>query len=97
MLRLAGGIESTKVVNPNVIFCIGLGSFNTRTGLATKHGEFERRFVGKAGSLGHPVIGCNEYYPSAKCPRLNCDTFLQPTENRSRYCPVCKMYFDRGR
>ncbi|KAG0282106.1 hypothetical protein BGZ98_006913, partial [Dissophora globulifera] len=47
MLRLAGGNESTKVVNPNVIFCIGLGSFNTRTGLPTKHGELERRFVGK--------------------------------------------------
>jgi hypothetical protein len=45
MLRLAGGNESTKVANPNSIFGIGLGSFNTRTGLATKHSALERRFV----------------------------------------------------
>ncbi|KAG0306413.1 hypothetical protein BGZ99_001784, partial [Dissophora globulifera] len=45
MLRLAGGNESTKVVNLNIIFCIGHGSFNTGTGLPTKHGEFERWIV----------------------------------------------------
>ncbi|KAG0297747.1 hypothetical protein BGZ98_000458, partial [Dissophora globulifera] len=41
------------------------------------------------------VVGCNEYFTSAKCPRLKCDTVLQPIENRSRYCPKCKMHLDR--
>ncbi|KAG0304098.1 hypothetical protein BGZ99_002505, partial [Dissophora globulifera] len=95
MLRLVGGNESTRVVNLNVIFCIGLGSFNTRTDLLTKHGELERRFVSKARSLGYSVVGCNKYITSAKCPRLKCDTFLQPTENRSQHYPKCKMHLDR--
>jgi len=29
----------------NVVFAIGLGSFNTQTGLPSKHGELERRFI----------------------------------------------------
>ncbi|KAF9349228.1 hypothetical protein BGX34_001916 [Mortierella sp. NVP85] len=79
----------------NAVFAIGLGSFNTRTGLPSKHAELEKRFVKRAKSLGYTVVGCHEYYTSAKCPRVDCNSFLRDTKNRSRYCDECQAYFDR--
>ncbi|KAG0301262.1 hypothetical protein BGZ98_008500, partial [Dissophora globulifera] len=38
-------LTTPKAANVNVIFCIGLGSFNTRTGLPTKYSVVVKRFV----------------------------------------------------
>ncbi|CAO3570970.1 unnamed protein product [Mortierella alpina] len=78
-----------------VIFAIGLGSFDTQTGLSSKHGAFEMHFIKRIQGMGYDVSGVHEYYTSAKCPRRACDQFLVPCGKRSRFCPGCRMYVDR--
>ncbi|KAG0342103.1 hypothetical protein BG004_005750 [Podila humilis] len=96
LFHLAGGSEGKKrTEDQKAVFCIGLGSFNTRTGLPSKHSAFEQLFVRKAKPSGYLVVGTNEYFTSAKCPRLECQEFLQPAPRRSRYCPSCQFYVDR--
>ncbi|KAI1300518.1 hypothetical protein EDD11_006177 [Mortierella claussenii] len=98
LLRMAGGNESRKrtPADGSVVFAVGLGGFNTRTGLPTKHAAFLKKFIIKAKGLGHTVVGCHEYYTSAKCPRDNCHQFLENAqEYRSKYCRHCQAYFDR--
>ncbi|KAG0275421.1 hypothetical protein BGZ96_003800, partial [Linnemannia gamsii] len=41
------------------------------------------------------IVGANEFYTSAKCPRDGCDTFLENKKNRSKYCRARKMDYDR--
>ncbi|KAF9563799.1 hypothetical protein EC968_004704, partial [Mortierella alpina] len=48
-----------------------------------------------AKSLGYLVVGAHEYFTSAKCPRPNCTEFLRAVKDRTRYCPGCKIFFDR--
>lgn len=81
---------------PQVVFAIGLGSFDTQTGLPSKHSLLEKRFVSRVRSMGYSVYGVHEYYTSAKCPRTGCDAFLESVpKSRSRYCRGCQAYFDR--
>ncbi|KAF8936078.1 hypothetical protein BGZ58_004639, partial [Dissophora ornata] len=80
---------------PQVVFAIGLGSFDSQTGLPSKHGVLEKMFVSKAKSSGYTVIGAHEYYTSARCPRDQCLAFLENDKRRSKYCRSCQMYFDR--
>jgi transposase len=49
----------------------------------------------QAKTLGYEVVGCHEYYTSAKCPRPTCDNFLENAPNRSKFCRNCHMHFDR--
>ncbi|KAF9572635.1 hypothetical protein EC968_009627 [Mortierella alpina] len=53
ILRLAGGSEGRKREEGErkVVICIGLASFNSQTGLASKHSRLERQLVLKAGDL----------------------------------------------
>ncbi|KAI1314465.1 hypothetical protein EDD11_002128 [Mortierella claussenii] len=98
IFQLAGGSNGNSrnhEMTRRVVFAIGLGSFNTRTGLPSKHSEFEKRFIIRARHQGYQVVGVHEYYTSAKCPRPTCNEFLQNTENRSKYCHGCRAYFDR--
>ncbi|CAO3565455.1 unnamed protein product [Mortierella alpina] len=82
----------------NVVFAIGLGSFNTQTGLPSKHGDLERRFIIKVKSLGYDVVGVHEYFTSAKCPRQGCNAFLeQVKKTRTKYCRNCKAFMDRDK
>ncbi|KAF9949650.1 hypothetical protein BGZ72_008598 [Mortierella alpina] len=81
---------------PQVVFAVGLGSFDTQTGLPSKHSQFEKRFILRVQSMGYSVLGVHEYYTSAKCPRDGCDTFLESIpKSRSKYCRGCQAYFDR--
>jgi hypothetical protein len=55
ILKLAGVNTHSKrqldsKPNPKVVFAIGLGEFNTRTGLASKHGIILKRFISKASN-----------------------------------------------
>ncbi|GJJ76092.1 hypothetical protein EMPS_08451 [Entomortierella parvispora] len=98
IFKLAGVLSGRKAdgsAGTTVVFALGLGSFNSRTGLPSKHGPLERRFTQRARRLGYIVVGVDEYYTSAKCLRQNCDAFLQYGERRSKYCTACKQYFDR--
>ncbi|KAF9276140.1 hypothetical protein BGZ68_010242 [Mortierella alpina] len=97
ILRLAGGSEGRRreVWERRVIICIGLASFNSQTGLPSKHSILVRRLVERAKSLGYVVVGAHEYFTSAKCPRPNCTEFLRAVKGRTRYCPSCKMFLDR--
>ncbi|KAG0196104.1 hypothetical protein BGX28_000134 [Mortierella sp. GBA30] len=103
IMRLAGkktvNEGRRKVANDgNVVFAIGLGSFNTQTGLPSKHGELEKRFITRVKSLGYDVVGVHEYYTSAKCPRHGCNAFLeQVKKTRSKYCRNCKAFMDRDK
>ncbi|KAF9975593.1 hypothetical protein BGZ75_000457, partial [Mortierella antarctica] len=82
----------------DVVFAIGLGSFNTQTGLPSKHGELERRFIIRVKSLGYDVVGIHEYYTSAKCPRQGCNAFLeQVKKTRTKYCRNCQAFMDRDK
>ncbi|CAO3570186.1 unnamed protein product [Mortierella alpina] len=82
----------------NVVFAIGLGSFNTQTGLPSKHGELERRFIIKVKSLGYDVVGVHEYFTSAKCPRQGCNAFLeQVKKTRTKYYRNCKAFMGRDK
>ncbi|CAO3572394.1 unnamed protein product [Mortierella alpina] len=98
ILRMADKNESDKY-NPSgrpVVLCVGLGNFNSQSGLPSKHSVLEARLVKKLKGLGYPVVGCHEYFTSAKCPRPGCDTFLRSIgRTRSRYCPTCRMHFVR--
>ncbi|KAI7831508.1 hypothetical protein BC939DRAFT_437260 [Gamsiella multidivaricata] len=74
-----------------VVFAIGLGSFDSQTGLPSKHSALEKKFVGKAKAMGHTVVGVHD----ARCPRDKCMAFLESDKRRSKYCRSCQMYFDR--
>lgn len=49
LLRMANGSEghdkSRNKKNRNVVFCVGLAAFNSRTGLPSKHSAMLARFV----------------------------------------------------
>ncbi|KAF9972592.1 hypothetical protein BGZ75_001459, partial [Mortierella antarctica] len=72
ILRMAGQNESKKYdqTGRRIVLCIGLGTFNSQSGMPSKHSVLEARLVKKLKSLGYPVVGCHEYFTSAKCPRL---------------------------
>jgi len=97
ILGLAGGTEGRKreVEERPVVICIGLASFNSQTGLPSKHSRLEQQLVQKAKALGYLVLGAHEYFTSAKCPRPDCDNFLRQLKNRTKYCERCKTYYDR--
>ncbi|KAG0205644.1 hypothetical protein BGX28_002760 [Mortierella sp. GBA30] len=101
IMRLAGqkSVNEGRKRKQDVItavFAVGLASFNTQTGLPSKHGESERRFVTGVRSLGYDILGVHEYYSSAKCLRRDCNTFLeQIKKTRSKYCRQCQAYMDR--
>jgi hypothetical protein len=51
-IRMAGGDEShQKQAGVSVVFSVGLGSFNTRTGLPSKHGAFLKAFIIKVSCM----------------------------------------------
>ncbi|KAF9949975.1 hypothetical protein BGZ72_008275 [Mortierella alpina] len=98
VLGLVGGSEGRKHRErdgPAPVFAVGLGSFDTQTGLPSKHSKMEKLFICKAVSLGYTVVGVHEYFTSAKCPRPDCDNFLISDKNRSRFCTECRIYVDR--
>ncbi|KAF9574392.1 hypothetical protein EC968_006552 [Mortierella alpina] len=98
IMALGGVSDSVKrdESQPNVVFAVGLGSFNSQTGLPSKHGVLIRKLVTRARSLGYGVFGVHEYFTSAKCPRRSCTSFLQSIpKSRSKYCQNCRAYFDR--
>ncbi|KAF9217482.1 hypothetical protein BGZ59_003810 [Podila verticillata] len=98
ILRLAGGSEGRKHRTDDrpVVMCLGLGSFNSQSGLPSKHSVLERRLVIKARTLGYTIVGVNEFWTSAKCPRPQCNSFLRNVGRaRSKYCGSCRMHFDR--
>ncbi|KAF9271428.1 hypothetical protein BGZ68_003654 [Mortierella alpina] len=103
IMRLAGHPSvnegQRKAANgANVVFAIGLGSFNTQTGLPSKHSELERRFIIRVQSLGYDVVGVHEYFTSAKCPRHGCNAFLeQVKKTRTKYCRNCQAFLDRDK
>ncbi|KAF9962440.1 hypothetical protein BGZ72_004808 [Mortierella alpina] len=95
---MVGHNESDKFdpTDQPVVLCVGLATFNSQTGMPSKHSVLEARLVKKMKSLGYPVVGCHEYFTSAKCPRPMCNSFLRNVgRTRSRYCPTCRMHFDR--
>ncbi|KAF9899761.1 hypothetical protein BX616_002862 [Lobosporangium transversale] len=96
VLLTGGSNGRRRGSNTNAVICIGLGAFKTNRGQASKHVILTKKLVEKAKALGYPVVGCHEYYTSAKCPRLHCDTLLENVPYRSKYCRNCKAYFDRG-
>ncbi|KAF8945964.1 hypothetical protein BGZ46_005912, partial [Entomortierella lignicola] len=96
ILKMAGGSNGARRdANKDAVICIGLGSFKTNRGQVSKHGLLTKKLVEKAKSLNYPIVGCHEYYTSAKCPRPGCDSFLENVPYRSKYCRNCKAYFDR--
>ncbi|KAG0289603.1 hypothetical protein BGZ97_006426, partial [Linnemannia gamsii] len=93
-----GGVSEGKKFEgdgPAPIFAIGLGSFDTQTGLSSKHPQLEKRFIIKARAQSCTVVGVHEFNTSAKCPRPTCDTYLKSDKNRSRYCTSCRIFVDR--
>ncbi|KAF9945248.1 hypothetical protein BGZ72_001530 [Mortierella alpina] len=98
IMGLGGASDCTKrdESRPNVNFAVGLGSFNSQTGLQSKHEALIRKLVIRVRSLKHGVYGVHEYFTSARCPRRSCNSFLQPVpKSRSRYCRSCEACFDR--
>ncbi|KAI7817406.1 hypothetical protein BC939DRAFT_466047 [Gamsiella multidivaricata] len=69
-----------------VVFAVELGSFDSQTGLPSKHSALEKKFVDKAKAMGHTVVGVHEYYTSARCPRDQCMAFLESDKRRSKCC-----------
>ncbi|KAK3844345.1 MAG: hypothetical protein J3R72DRAFT_522052 [Linnemannia gamsii] len=101
VLGLVGGSEDRKHKEnegPAPVFGLGPGSFDTQTGLPSKHPALEKLFIRKAVALGYTVVGVHGFYTSAKCPRPDCDNFLISEKKRSRYCSECKIYMgqDQG-
>ncbi|ORZ27529.1 hypothetical protein BCR41DRAFT_392865 [Lobosporangium transversale] len=66
---------------------VGLGSFESSKGVPSKHTAVKAR--------GHFAVGAHEFYTSARCPRLLCDSFLEAVYPRSKYCWTCKVFFGR--
>ncbi|KAF9950747.1 hypothetical protein BGZ72_007645, partial [Mortierella alpina] len=98
IMGLAGASEGSAKddTKPSIVFAVGLGSFDSRTGLPSKHSALIRRLVIRVKSLGYGIYGVHEYFTSAKCPRKNCTSFLQAIpKSRSKFCTHCKAYFDR--
>ncbi|ORZ28586.1 hypothetical protein BCR41DRAFT_417737 [Lobosporangium transversale] len=86
ILKLAGGSNGRRRdANTNAVICIGRGSFKTNRGQVSKHGILMKKLVEKAKSLDYPIVGCHEYYTSAKCPRPHCDNAVD-AENIARVC-----------
>ncbi|GJJ73912.1 hypothetical protein EMPS_06270 [Entomortierella parvispora] len=78
-----------------LIFAYGMATFNTRRGPASKAVVVEKKVVKALRGLGQIVVGEHEYFTSQKCPRRDCDEFLEKLDNRSMYCRKCNMFFDR--
>ncbi|KAI8349515.1 hypothetical protein B0O80DRAFT_501243 [Mortierella sp. GBAus27b] len=78
-----------------VVFCIGLGSFDARKGLPSKHTGLLKRLITRVKSIGYVVVGAHEFFTSAKCPRPGCTAFVFGKGNRSKHCPSCHQFFDR--
>ncbi|KAF9131324.1 hypothetical protein BGW39_001935 [Mortierella sp. 14UC] len=72
---------------------VGLGKFSIKSGLSSLDSTFLSFFVQKARSLGHLVVGLNEYYTSKKCPC--CGLFVAQITMRRFYCPNCHVYHHR--
>ena len=53
----------------NSVFAIGLGSFNTRTGLPSKHTEFEKRFVKRVSNEQSNIISLSQHHRRKKTLR----------------------------
>ncbi|GJJ76203.1 hypothetical protein EMPS_08562 [Entomortierella parvispora] len=87
--------NSKRQDQPTVIFAYGMARFNTRRGPASKAVVVEKKVVKALRGLGQIVVGEHEYFTSQKCPRRDCDEFLEKLDNRSMYCRKCNMFFDR--
>ncbi|GJJ73901.1 hypothetical protein EMPS_06259 [Entomortierella parvispora] len=87
--------NSKRQDQPTVIFAYGMATFNTRRGPASKAVVVEKKVVKALRGLGQIVVGEHEYFTSQKCPRRDCDEFLEKLDNRSMYCRKCNMFFDR--
>ncbi|KAF9927009.1 hypothetical protein FBU30_003577 [Linnemannia zychae] len=85
MIQLSENLKY-QGLNPSVID-ICLESFNTKTGLSSKHIIY--------CCYGCVVVGVHEYYTSAKYPRPNCNQLLESSKKRSKFCRHCQAYFDR--
>ncbi|KAK3814453.1 MAG: hypothetical protein J3Q66DRAFT_442073 [Benniella sp.] len=78
VLRVTGGyIGAPRDTTNNVVICVELASFSGGVKTSSRHGPLIRRLVDKAKSLHYEIVGCHEYYTSAKCPRPNCNNFLE--------------------
>ena len=45
--------------------------------------------------MDHLAVGIHEFYTSCKCPRKDCNEFVQDKGNRTKFCPGCRQYYDR--
>ncbi|KAG0195583.1 hypothetical protein BGX28_001059, partial [Mortierella sp. GBA30] len=78
--------------NP-VLIGVGLGQFKSTGRLSSLHSSFLAYFVPLVRSLGHIVVGLNEYYTSKKCP--DCENFVAQVTLRQFFCPHCERYHHR--
>ena len=57
LLRLADGRSANESrprnANVNVVYAIGLGSFDSQTGLASKHSALQKRFIIRVSILSY--------------------------------------------
>ncbi|KAK3840737.1 MAG: hypothetical protein J3R72DRAFT_422603 [Linnemannia gamsii] len=75
VMGLVGASEGRKHIGdgPPPIFAIGLGSFDTRTGLSTKHSKLEKLFIKKTSlQLSSSIVSANDQ---------PCTQKLQPTKS----------------
>ncbi|KAG0247446.1 hypothetical protein DFQ27_002029, partial [Actinomortierella ambigua] len=85
----------TPPIDGNFVLGIGSGEFRGKQQYSL-HGPFLRRLVSKARALGIICCKVKEAYTSKKCPRPLCTSDLDyDPKDRSKWCPVCKVYFDR--
>ncbi|ORZ11289.1 hypothetical protein BCR41DRAFT_356977 [Lobosporangium transversale] len=83
-----------KMLGEKGVLVVGLGSFESSKGVPSKHTAITRHLVTRVKARGHFAI-VHEFYTSARCPRLLCDSFLEAVYPRSKYCWACKVFFNR--
>ncbi|KAG0368058.1 hypothetical protein BGX24_002972, partial [Mortierella sp. AD032] len=103
--RHSSGVERVETIKAStwsiderlqpIIVCIGLAQFNVKTSLPSKHAPLSNDSYKKGELPGVIIVGANEFYTSAKCPRDGCNTFLENNIHRSKYCQTSKMDYDR--
>ncbi|KAF9941480.1 hypothetical protein BGZ70_006234 [Mortierella alpina] len=76
---------------PNVIFAVGLGSFNSQTGLPSKHGALIRKLVIRARSLGY-CQNCEAYFDRDHVGSENigilCQTQILQQQRPDKFKPI---------
>ncbi|KAF9346511.1 hypothetical protein BGX34_003833, partial [Mortierella sp. NVP85] len=94
IFRMGGGASHLKGKS-NFIIAIGNGKFKGHNEFSM-HGPFINKLAKKAKALGILVVMVDEYNTSKKCPRPACEqTLIDDNATRSKFCPTCKIYFDR--